>query len=285
MFSLLTECLEIYYTRKLLSVALNRMDQYVLLKFKGVKSVGISVDNISTLNKEDCTNPPCSHQAAIVMHSYIPAANCVPTLSPESRQRLAGIALGFSSVLSCNFYSSLHQKNDEEVSAHSSHTNKVDNPNFSAAEWDLIRGQASEIDQDDPTTCRDADFDADKIVSDMEQIFADITVRIKDSSVFAQGVEKFIKRNKDMSIQGKFANAALASSLHRFGWVFGGRTKNMQGGFLRRGRRIPVNAKAAGRRRGTLSRGKAKVTPGRPKRACYPGTNTMTTRKPAKGKD
>ena len=97
-------------------------------------------------------------------------------------------------------------------------------------------------------------------------------------------IDMFIKRYKDMSSRGKFADAALASSPHWFGWVFGGRTKNTQGGFLRRGRRIPVNAKAAGRRRGTLSRGKAKVTHERHKRACYHGTNTMTTRKPAKGK-
>ena len=59
----------------------------------------------------------------------------------------------------------------------------------------------------------------------MEQIFADITVCIKESSVVAQGMETFIKRYKDMSSRGKFANAALASSLHRFGWVFGGTTK------------------------------------------------------------
>ena len=75
---------------------------------------------------------------------------------------------------SCNFYSSLHQKKDEEVSAHSSHTKEVDNPNFSGTEWDLIRGLAG---QGDTTTCTDADagLDTDKIVSDMEQIFADIT--------------------------------------------------------------------------------------------------------------
>ncbi len=156
------------------------------------------------------------------------------------------------------------------MSAHSSHTKEVDNPNFSGTEWDLIRGLASENGQGDTTTCTDAGLDTDKIVSDMEQIFADITVRIKESSVVVQGMETFIKRYKDMSSRGKFANAALAISLHRFGWVFGGTTKNTQGGFLRRGRRIPVNAKASGRRRGTLSRGKAKVTPGRPKRACYP---------------
>ncbi len=58
------------------------------------------------------------------------------------------------------------------MSAHSSHTKEVDNPNFSGTEWDLIRGLAG---QGDTTTCTDAGLDTDKIVSDMEQIFADIT--------------------------------------------------------------------------------------------------------------
>ncbi len=109
------ECFEIYYTRKLLSVAHNRMDRYVSLKFQGVKSAGISVEHISTLNKDDCTftvdsqsergikylvdmtlgvcsctagqdGSPCSHQATVVKHYHIPAVNCIPTLSPESRQ-------------------------------------------------------------------------------------------------------------------------------------------------------------------------------------------------------
>ncbi len=78
------------------------------------------------------------------------------------------------------------------MSAHSSHTKEVDNPNFSGTEWDLIRGLASENGQGDTTTCTDAGLDTDKIVSDMEQIFADITVRIKESSVVAQGMETFI---------------------------------------------------------------------------------------------
>ncbi len=58
------------------------------------------------------------------------------------------------------------------MSAHSSHTKEVDNPNFSRTEWDLIRGLAG---QGDTTTCTDAGLDTDKIVSDMEQTFADIT--------------------------------------------------------------------------------------------------------------
>ncbi len=123
------------------------------------------------------------------------------------------------------FYSSLHQKQDELVCAKSSHTNKADNPDFSGTEWDLIRGLASESDQGDTTTRTDAAFDVDKIASDMEEIFADITVRIKENSVVAQGMETFIKRYKEMSSRGKFSNAALASSFHRFGWVFGGTTR------------------------------------------------------------
>ena len=66
-----------------------------------------------------------------------------------------------------------------------------------------------------------------------------------------------------MSVQ-KFSNNRIASAFNRFGWVFGGNITSIQGGILRRGRRIVVQASAAGRRRKTLSRGKAKVTPGRP---------------------
>ena len=55
----------------------------------------------------------------------------------------------------------------------------------------------------------------------------------------------------------------MASAFHKFGWVFGG-TVTRQAGALRHGRRIPVQATAAGRRRKILSRGKAKAQAGRP---------------------
>lgn len=70
---------------------------------------------------------PCSHQAT-VKHYHIPSVKCVPTLSPESRQRLASVALGFSSVQSPHFYSSLHQKKEEQVPPMS--TRQVDNAKF-----------------------------------------------------------------------------------------------------------------------------------------------------------
>ena len=53
--------------------------------------------------------------------------------------------------------------------------------------------------------------------------------------------------------------------LFRFGWVFAaGNATSFQGGMLCRGRRIAVQATAAGRRRKTLSRGKSKAPTGRP---------------------
>ena len=196
------------------------------------------------------------------------------------------VALGCNSVQNPYFYSSLHQKKEEHVCTVSS--SQVDTANFNGSECEFIRGLASGEDgNEQEVKSGNCEIDLDKIVTEIEQVFADIKVRVKDSSVVAQGMETFIKRYKQMSTRGNSANAALGSSLHRFGWVFGGTIRSTQGGFLRRGRRIPVNARAAGRRRGNLSRGKGKITPGRPKgikRAFYPATYTMTARKPAKGK-
>ena len=64
------------------------------------------------------------------------------------------------------------------------------------------------------------------------------------------------KGKAKLTQSGRFHNARLASALHRFGWVFGGTIKSTQGGHLRRGRRIPVNALSAGRRRKSVSKGK-----------------------------
>ena len=77
------------------------------------------------------------------------------------------------------------------------------------------------------------------------------------------GVRKFCERYKMMTKQN-FSDNRIASALNRFGWVFGGTVTGVQGGLLRRGRRIAVQATAAGRRRKTLSRGKSKAPPGRP---------------------
>ena len=55
MFSFVTECLELYYTRKILSVAHNRYEHHVSLKFQGIKCSGISENQIQQLDEVSMT--------------------------------------------------------------------------------------------------------------------------------------------------------------------------------------------------------------------------------------
>lgn len=147
-----------------------------------------------------------------------------------------------------------------------------------------------ESDNEDSSMTREDSSNMDTILSNLDYVVADIKTRIVDSLVVAEGTKVFVKRYKEMIKKGKFSNAAIGSALHKFGWVFGGSVRSTQGGHLRRGRRIPVSAKAAGRRRGKLSRGKAKAIQGRPKGmkvAVYsqsPSKFTLQPRRVPKGK-
>ena len=169
MFSFVTECLELYYSRKILSVAHNRFDHHISLKFQGIKCSGISESQIEKLDEGNGTylvnsqtergvqylvdmklgvcscnggqdGSPCSHQAAIVKHFHIPSINCIPTLSPETRQHLAMIAIGCQAVQDPNFYSSLHQKKHEQSLCHtdSIQRSNSDTPDFTGTAWDLM---------------------------------------------------------------------------------------------------------------------------------------------------
>jgi len=51
---------------------------------------------------------------------------------------------------------------------------------------------------------------------------------------------------------------------NKFGWAFGGMSSSFQGGMLRQGRKIAVQATATGRWHKTSSRGKSKAPSGRP---------------------
>ena len=52
MFNFVTECLELYYTRKILSVAHNRYEHYISLKFQGIKC---SVSQVQQLDEANNT--------------------------------------------------------------------------------------------------------------------------------------------------------------------------------------------------------------------------------------
>ena len=88
---------------------------------------------------------------------------------------------------------------------------------------------------------------------------------MKEIPAIAQAMETFLRRYDTLTKAGTFSDARLSSELHRFGWVFGGTTSSSQGGYFCQGRRIHVNAKSAGQRRGKVSKGKQKMLQGRPK--------------------
>lgn len=189
----------------------------------------------------------CSHQAAIVKLFQIPSVNCIPSLSPTTRKILAEIAMGPKAIHDPKFYSSLHEKRYNDAMQDSSlavqGSEEPDISDFSGTAWNLVRAGAMDSDSNSET---------------------DIKARASENTVVAQGMKTFLRRYKNLTC-GTFQNARLSSALHRFGWVFGGNIKRSQGGSMRRGRRIPVNAQSAGRRRKCISRGKAKLPPGRPK--------------------
>ena len=321
MFSFVTECLELYYTRKILSVAHNRYEHHISLRFQGIKCSGIAKGHIQQLDEANSTylvnsqtergvkylvdikigvcsctagqdGSPCSHQAAIVNHFHVASVNCIPTLSSTTRQQLAVIAVGSRAVQDLNFYSSLHQKKQEQSLCQNDTSLSCDRNSldFTGTEWDLMRSSAIDSQADMPCSSveQSSSLNVDNLVKEIGEFTKDITTRVKQNALVAQGMQTFLKRYKNLTEYGQFHNARLSSALHRFGWVFGGSIKSTQGGYLRRGWRIPVNALSAGRRRKSASKGKAKLPPGRPKGmkvARYPISRyTIPNRKQAPGK-
>lgn len=85
------------------------------------------------------------------------------------------------------------------------------------------------------------------LCSEIDTIAEDMKTKVKDEP-FASGVKKFVSTYQNLS--SRFSNASLVSTLHRFGWFFGGNLTSTKGGILRHGRRIPIQARSAGRRKG-----------------------------------
>ena len=106
----------------------------------------------------------------------------------------------------------------------------------------------------------------------LEEVFQDLKSKLKENDPqINTGVQKFIDRYNTMK-----SNALLASALHQFGLMYAGVATSRQGGRLRRGPRIPIQATAAGRRK-YGSRGKSAAPKGRPSMHCTSKPNTSST--------
>ena len=300
MVSFVIDVMEMYYQRRLLHLANNQIDRYITLRFCGLKLHTVpletikrhegDLDHIFYVNSRSergliytidmhlgtCSCPqgingaPCSHQAAISKYFHIYSINSIPTLFPERRRELATIALGKEAKTDLACYASIHQKADEATrnAEESCLSDKFINA------WKIVKEDAKDACNDEPNEeaqvlletaevpCADM---PNALEVDLSSIFRDLRERVSHdtSGQLQAGLQKFCNRYKQMCEQ-TFSNNRIASAFNKFGWVFGGNATSFQGGVLRRGRRIAVQATAAGRRRKTLSRGKSKAPSGRP---------------------
>ena len=162
MFQFVTDAMELYYKKHLLSIAHNRFDHYIAVKYKGLNAAINPANKISkqsdsqklfvVASKADpgihyrvdmdlctCSCPqgmdgsPCIHQAAVVKHHHSVSFNFIPTLYPSVRRDIATLALGNEADRDLSFYSSLHQQHDKQINAQNqSDTNPVtDEPDLS----------------------------------------------------------------------------------------------------------------------------------------------------------
>ena len=143
LFEFLTVTFELYYERRLLAVAHNRMDRYISLRYKGLGAAKVNQDSIQTSttdshvyvikstlyeNKEyevdtqkwtcTCTvgrtgypsGEPCKHQHAVANKFKLIAPNLLPYFNGEGRYLHGLIALGQDRVGDKSFYFGMKDK-------------------------------------------------------------------------------------------------------------------------------------------------------------------------------
>ena len=286
MFHFITETMERYYQSKLLSVAHSRVDRFISLRYQGLNAKAYDKEQIQQLARHQfsvisrteknvthlvdmqigiCTCPqgqdgsPCSHQAAVIIHFGSPSVNCIPTLDPIGKRMLAYIAYGEDAIQHLSFYTTLGQ------SAIGGKEMPLSDPQ---ADTDCNHLPQGELQLDSVTVMNDPsskivlqEEDNQELCEEIDAITDDINKHIMSDKQFVGSAAKFPKTYKVLA--KKSSSAHLMSAFYKFGWCFGGTITSQQGGILRRGRRIPIQAKSAGRRRKTATRGKAAATAGR----------------------
>ena len=203
---------------------------------------------------------PCVHQAAVVIQCGEYGLNFSTSASSSARQKLAQIELGDGAVQDTGFYSSLHQ---ESLEGHSTCQNRnnisTDKPEFRGSQ---IRAGASDGAENNETDCYNELPDVEETCALIDSVAENLKQRLREQPLDRQLLfdsQQFVQR-----YQAHKSNPLLASALHRFSWVFGGSITLKRFGNLQHGKRITVQATAAGRRRKGAKKGKGPIIPGRP---------------------
>lgn len=313
MFYFVVETLELYYKRKLVNIANNRLESYIAARFQGLNAKKISKDNIikvdqpgwykvKSLTEEGqyhdvnthigvCTCPkgqqgsPCSHQAAIVINYGEESCNYIATISASARMNIARLAIGDGAIHDVPFYSSLHQKElDEQYGSHpKSELTKEESqqlpyhePSFSTTGWDALQSGTMESDSDhsEHRTEEAEHIELHNKINSMAEVLKDMLKSHNPQLI--SGVSTFLTKFNKLSAAR--SQSKLVSALHQFGWEMAATTV-LKAGQLRHGKRIAVQATAAGRRRKGRSKGKGKEIAGRPPKssALILGSSISTT--------
>ena len=298
MFAFISESMELYYQRKLLNVSNSRMDNFVAGKFLGKGAETVQQNTIESLGdgvfrmksrrrltgheddsyiidthigtcscKKGQDGSPCAHQAAVVSKYKTDSVNCFPSLSVSARHQIAKLAIGDKANTDINFYASLHQEDyDTAVTEMSVLPNTPDLATLRAKLLQDTDNQNTSMNISHPHQDSQLESPTDPTPHDLQTrlraITDDLITKLDtEDQQFRDGVKKFIKRYE--SLQGPRSIARLSSALHQFDWAFGGHSVLRHGIFLQRGKRIPVQATSAGRRK-YGSKGKGKTVAGRP---------------------
>ena len=226
MVCFVTDTMDLYYQRRLLHLANNRIERYVSLRFCGMKSSAIPKESItpgegpnifvvqSRQSRGDvytvdmhlgvCTCPrgtdgsPCSHQAAATKHYHQTSCNSIPTIFPTKKRELAVIALGEKAVQDLSFYSSIHQKAEElsfkPLLENATPVHNESDLDFSSNALKVIKDGA----HDEHETIPETDTQITSLNDDLEFVFNDLKQQVvNDSSKqLHTGVKKFCERYK-----------------------------------------------------------------------------------------
>ena len=311
LFEFMTVTFELYYERRLLAVAHNRMDRYIALRFKGL---GASKVNLSEIRESDSegvyivksqshhgveyevdtsrwhctctiawtgkpTGEPCKHQAAVAKKYNLSSINYIPYFSSEGRYAYAVLAVGVENAGDKSFYGSLNDGNLSNDFS-SGYEEKMDTHedvdsyhDEGAANLDIMVGLLEENDKIKQLK--------DRVIQLRNDFISDVDSRIEQMDTqYLNGLCKFFTVYTDTIKKSEPVNSAtpqLSSLLHSYF------VKNQPASTCIAGtRRIKVQPTAIARRREGIARGSQYAPSGRPPKRKASGEDCHTQTKRGK---
>lgn len=302
LFDYMTVTFELYYERRLLAVAHNRLDRYIALRFKGLGGQAVAINDISKSNEGDhiyivksqsyedveynintssghctCTvgftgSPTgelCKHQSAVAKKYNIELPNMVPYFSTEGRHLYAILALGIEKAGDLSFYVDILGKTKAIVDQQDDTSNDITCDTMQAC----INGDTVHVHTDSDeihVQQESSDTELQMHVTDLMSDFVrDASGRILSNDIqYLTGMQKFLEHYATIvnkTEPNTSATPLLSTFLHKTITKNEPAVGKCKSVCLVGGvRQMSVQPTAISRRRSGLSRGSKKAPAGRP---------------------